>query len=215
VPGPEIALAGAVVLLAIFVILSILFLLITSLVITTTLEKNGSQMSACGVFCWSLVGIQFCWQQGKGTIYFSLLDRTLWSKNLPRERAIPSPAVIKKTSVQKAFAWKSLVPEFLTALGYLGRHLRIKTISANATVGFPSAPATGMMYGYFHAGKGMLSPVSIISLHLTPDFNRTICDGRFSCSIEVRYPLIFAFCLLRIGIRRNVRNVLFHRGGMS
>jgi hypothetical protein len=215
VPDPEIVLAGAVVLLAICVILGILSLLITSLVITTTLEKNGSQMSACGVFCWSLVGIQFCWQQGKGTIRFRLLNRPLWSKNFPWERPVPSRPVIKTTSAQKAFAWKSFIPEFFTVLGYLGKHLRIKKISADATVGLPSAPSTGMMYGYFHAGKGMLSPISFISLHLTPDFDRAICEGRFSCSIEVRYPLILAFRLLQIGIRRNVRIVLFNSGGIS
>lgn len=89
------------------------------------------------------------------------------------------------------------------------KHLKVKEVTADATVGFPSAPTTGTIFGCFHAVKGMLAPISCLSLNLTPDFDRTILDGRFSCSIEVRYPLVLAFRLFQIGMRRPVRQALF------
>jgi hypothetical protein len=215
VQGPEIALQGAVILLGGFIIFLILALLLTSLVITTTLHKKGSEITVCGMICWGIFGIQFCWDRGCGILYFRSLDRVLWSKKLPRHGTIPVLAVIRKPTRRGEIAWRSLLPGTLQALGYLARHLRIRTVSAEMVLGFPSAPTTGMVYGYVHAVKGILSPLSCISLQMTPDFDRTICNGRFFCSFEVRYPLILGFRLLRIGMRRPFRDVWFPRGGRS
>jgi hypothetical protein len=78
-------------------------------------------------------------------------------------------------------------------------------------LGFPSAQATGTIFGYVQAVKGILAPVSCVSLQMTPDFDRTVCDGRLSGTFEVRYPLILGFRFVQLGVRRPVRDIWFNR----
>jgi hypothetical protein len=206
--GPEIALAGAAIVLFGLIIFAIQLLLFTSLVISTTFDKKGPLLSVCGIVSWGIIVIHFCWQRGEGLLNFRIRNRLLWSRSLTRERFASVPAPHRRSSERMAIAWKPLLNEMWRAVGYLPTHLRVRSISADVVVGFPSAPTTGMAYGYFHAIKGILTPVTCISLHMTPDFDQTICDGRLSCDLEIRYPLILAFRLMSIGIRRPMRDVL-------
>jgi hypothetical protein len=212
VPGPEIVLGGAAILLTVLVLFIIFSFLFTSLVITTTLSKEGSNITACGLICWGIFGIQVCWEHGCGILHIRSLNRTLWSKTLPLKPSPPAPVLARKPARKGEIVWGSLLPEALQALGYLGRHLRVQALSADVVLGFPSSPMTGMVYGYVQAAKGILTPVSPVTLQMTPDFDRTVCDGRFSCSFEIRYPAILGFRLLRIGLRRPVRDIWFQRG---
>jgi Protein of unknown function (DUF2953). len=212
VPAPELAFFLAVVLLGIFALFCIGSVFFTSLAITAWLRREGSDLSLCGRMCWGIVGIQFRWEQGCGVLQIRALNHALWSKILSQEVHPPVSHVAQKSSTSKQIPWMSLLPEALLALGYLGRHLRIRAVSADLVLGFPSAPTTGMVYGYVHAIRGILSPVSQVSLNMTPDFDRTVCDGRLSCTLEVRYPLILGFRLLQMGLRQPMRNVLRMEG---
>jgi hypothetical protein len=208
-------LGGAAILLTILVIFIILSLLLTSLVITTTLSKEGTNFTACGLICWGIFGIQVCWEHGCGILHIRSLNRTIWSKTLPLKPSTPAPVAARKPVRREEISWGSLLPVALQALGYLGRHLRVQALSADVVLGLTSAPITGMVYGYVQAAKGILTPVSQISLQMTPNFDRTVCDGRFSCSLQIRYPAILGFRLLRIGIHRPVRDIWLHRGHLS
>jgi hypothetical protein len=206
------ALGGAVILLAALSIVLILYLLITSLIITATLHKEGSALSACGLICWGIFGIRFCWERGCGVLQLVSRNRTLWSKTLHREAPLSTPAISKKPIRVGAIAWRRLLPELRVIPGYMVRHLRLREVSAEVTLGFPSAPTTGMAYGYFHALKGMMAPLSSVSLQMTPDFDRTICDGQLRCSFEIRFPFLLGYRLLRVGLRGPVRALWIPRG---
>ncbi len=206
------ALGGAVILLAVLSIVLILYLLITSLIITATLHKEGSAVSACGLICWGIFGIRLCWGKGCGVLQLVSGNRTLWSKTLHREALLSIPSIPKKPSRGEAIAWRQLLPELRVIPGYIVRHLRLREVSAEVTLGFPSAPTTGMAYGYFHALKGMMAPLSAVSLQMTPDFDRAICDGQLRCSFEIRFPFLLGYRLLRVGLRRPVRDIWFSRG---
>jgi hypothetical protein len=196
-----------------FIIFVILSLLCTSLLITTSLEKRGSLISACGMACWGIVGIQFCWREGGGMMDFRMLDHPLYKRSISLEGAGSITAISRKAPKGRKIAWGDLLHEALQALACLSRHLKFKSICCDAVIGFPSAPTTGTVYGYYHATRGVLTPLSCISLHMTPDFDRTIFEGQLSLALEVRYPLVLAARLLRIALRRPVRDFLFT--GMS
>jgi len=200
------------VLFGILLIFGIFYLFRTSLLITTTLEKKGAQVSACGMVTWGLFGMKFCWRQEEEVMDVMIMNHSLWSRARPRG---PTGATrsesLQKPSEERKIAWGALLPEALHALAYLARHLRLKSLYCDIVLGFSFAPTTGKVYGYFHAIKGILSPISSVSLHMTPDFDRAVFDGRFSTAFEVRYPLILAFRLLRIGMHPPVRDVLFRR----
>lgn len=206
--GPEILLGMAVVILSGCILILLIFILSTSLMVTADLSKDGSNISACGTICWGIFGLQFCWQQGHGIVRIQSRNHTLWSNPLRPARA----RMTKSSRVNRRFTreipWRALLPSIMAALGYVRRHLRVEKISAEVVLGLPSAPETGTIYGYVQAARGILTPFPCISLQMTPDFDRSVCDGHLSCACEIRYPLILVFRLLQIGMHRPVRDLL-------
>ncbi len=212
--GSEILLGMAAVILGGCIIILFLFVLSTSLMVSTDLSKDGSKLTACGTLCWGIFGVQFCWRQGGGIVRIQSLNHNLWSKPLRPARSPITKSPRTDPPVTREIPWRALLPEAMTALRYLYRHLRVERVSADVVLGLPSAPETGTIYGYFQAMRGILTPFPCISLQMTPDFDRSVCDGHLSCTCEVRYPLVLGFRLLQIGLHRPVRD-LFTRGGLE
>ncbi len=210
-PGAEIALGSSVILVGGFLFFLILYILLTSLLVTATFSKKGAILAACGVLSWGALGVQLCWERGHGILRIKGLDRNLFSKPLTRNIQPFDRTEARPSGRTREIPWGSLFPTGLQVLHCLHRYVRLQRVSADITLGLPNTAETGIAFGYFHAIKGILSPVSSVSLQMEPDFDRTVCEGEISCTIEVRYPLLLGFRLLQIGLQKPVRNIWLRR----
>ncbi|MDD1678790.1 MAG: DUF2953 domain-containing protein [Methanomicrobiales archaeon] len=201
----------AAILLGSLLFSGILAFWLTSLSISVTFGKEGSILTLWGLISWGMIGMHARWQNGSGTLSLRIRDHSVWSTPLKQSTTTPTS---KEKSESKVGGIESIFPEVREILGYLRRHLHITSFSCQVVLGFPSASTTGMVFGYFQAIRGFLAPLSRLRLHMTPDFDRTVCEGEGTLVLEVRYPLILAYRILRIALRPKMREVLFRQKGI-
>lgn len=161
------------------------------------------------------MGFFIRWEQGRGLLSVRVQNRVLWNRPIIRELSDRIPHPTSEPPKESWRLWRPSLPDVLHFTGYLWRHIRVRSFSCDAVVGFPSASTTGMVYGYFQGVKGVLMPIPSLNLNMVPDFDRTVCNGRVLLELEVRYPLLLAFYLLRMIIRRPARDILFSRGAVG
>ncbi|MDD1673662.1 MAG: DUF2953 domain-containing protein [Methanomicrobiales archaeon] len=180
----------------------------------TSLEKRGTKLTVGGTIYWGIIGISLTWKRGYGLLSIQLDERSLWKQAITR--GLPEPTILSPGDVHGR-NWEQLrplLPVAMRGMGLLRHHLRVRSFFCDMILGFPSASTTGLTYGYFQVAKGVLTPFSRVTLRMTPDFDRTICDGLISLSIEVRNPLILVFQLIRLGLQQPVRGMLVSRRGL-
>ncbi|MDG6256505.1 MAG: DUF2953 domain-containing protein [Methanomicrobiaceae archaeon] len=82
-------------------------------------------------------------------------------------------------------AWPYLKKPVFTAL----RSLRVKYLASDARLGFGNPVVTGEVYGWYWVVKGILSPLSCVSLDMEPAFTERVIEGDTSLCIAIQHPL--------------------------
>ena len=158
-------------------------------------------LSATGRLGWGWAGLVITWEQGEGRFSLRIRDRSLLRRSISRSDGGAPAEKIALYKKRTGLSLSALVYELPLLLGYLVRHLHFRLFACDVRLGCSSAPVTGMIYGYFQAVRGILFPVSGVSLSMTPDFDRTVLEGKGEILLEIRYPLLLGFRVLPPVIR--------------
>ncbi len=191
----DIALAVAALLAGAFLLILLILLLVTPLSLAASLEKKGTVLSATGRLGWGWMGVAITWEQGEGFLSLQAGNRSILRRPFPGGDREPEEKVSSKESRTR---WNPgvLVSELPWLLGHLVRHMHLRHVTCDLRLGCRSAPITGMIYGYFQAVRGILTPISCVSLSMTPDFDRPVLDGTAELVLEIRYPLLLGVRVL-------------------
>jgi hypothetical protein len=165
------------------------------------LEKWGMILSATGQLGWGWAGLIITWEQGEGLFSLRIRDRSLLRRSISRSEEGGLTEKIAPFGERTGLSLSALVCDLPHLLGYLVHHLRFRLFACDVRLGCSSAPLTGMIYGYFQAVRGILFPVSGVSLSMTPDFDRTVLEGKGEILLEIRYPFLLGFRVLPPVIR--------------
>lgn len=115
---------------------------------------------------------------------------------LPAEKEKKLPAK-KKEEEKEAIPPAEMLGRFLRAWPYLKKpaftalhSLRVAYLTSDARLGFGNPVVTGEVYGWYWVVKGILSPLSTVSLHMEPVFHGRVIEGDASLCIAIRRPLM-------------------------
>ncbi|MBN1194052.1 MAG: DUF2953 domain-containing protein [Methanomicrobiaceae archaeon] len=93
------------------------------------------------------------------------------------------------------------------------RSLSVRDLFCDVRFGTGEACTTGLVYGYFWAIKGILSPLGQVRLCMDPDFSRPVCEGRLSVAIGIERPLLVLVATGKLLAVPEVRAMLWNRPG--
>lgn len=208
-----IAFPAAVILLGGLAIATLLYILLTPLVLGASLEKQGSILTAQGTAGWGFIAIHLTWAKGSGTASLALKGKRVVERvisvpvkegeKLPGEERVLSG--IGEVNISLLSAWSHTLGRLIVLIF---RHLKQGSLSCSVILGFPKAWITGTVYGYYWAVRSFLWPFSCLSIHMTPYFDGAKCDGEINLYLEVRHPLVLVVRMFQVlGVRSLLRFV--------
>lgn len=110
--------------------------------------------------------------------------------------------------LQQIRTFISVVPHFLQPIRTLLHSLKIRSVTCNLRLGLGDAPATGILYGYFWAVKGLLTPVSQVHMNMQPVFDGPFLEGDGEVTVAFQKPLMIVLSMVRLIKNREVRRYI-------
>jgi hypothetical protein len=205
--------------LVIFITLCIvaLFLLILALYFIP-IEITGTfgyyeTMVATILTKWGAISFQFL-QAETGEIRFLLFNHVVYKSAITPEKKEEKeekkgeeeekPSKIPVQPQKILNAWPFLKKVLLT----IYKSFVLRSVSCDVRLGFGNPATTGLMYGYFWALKGILSPVDKVRLSMVPSFDREIIEGKTALNLLIRRPLIILYSFAWAITKKPVRELL-------
>lgn len=88
------------------------------------------------------------------------------------------------------------------------RHLSIREIEGDFTIGLQNPADTGVIFGFFSAIRALLFPCNRISLSMTPVFDREILEGQILADFRISEPLFIPVLMLRLAMKPSARRLI-------
>ncbi|NYT05803.1 MAG: DUF2953 domain-containing protein [Methanomicrobiales archaeon] len=175
------------------------------------IERYG-RACAAGSVRWGLIGVHYR-SDDPSVVTVRIGKRVLVRHRFSpaEEPEEPAPAIAAPTAATRLPS----PAEARRMLGYVKkplaaflRSLSIRQLLCCVRLGTGEPCSTGMIYGWFWALKGMLSPADRIRLHMEPDFCRPALEGECTFAIGIEHPLLVLFAVLQLLAVSEVRGML-------
>jgi hypothetical protein len=109
-----------------------------------------------------------------------------------------------KTLNQFLEAFKHLIPLFWAFL----RSITLEKFYLDLNLGFYSPVDTAMIYGYFWSFSSILNIIPVVSLSMTPEFQKSKLDGSFELNLKFQL-LSITVAVLKALTKKPVRQLLW------
>jgi len=175
------------------------------------LDWNGAGTLLLLSARWSAFSLKSTFRGREGSLCLSFLGKRIFR----RERA-RKPEVRKSSgSVPGLYTGPDLllqipplVPDMIRILKAVLRHLTIRQIEGDFTIGLRNPADTGMLFGGYAAIRPLLLPCHRISLSMKPVFDRQILEGYLVADLRLNRPLCIPVLLLRLAAKPRTRRLI-------
>jgi len=208
------------IILLVLILLVVLYISCVPIDILVHSEKCGAAVFVSGAVQWGLFGIQHMrGDRGQERTELLLMGRPVMrirpKVKKPAKKpapAVPPPPAKKAPELPlEIILDRNVRDRIFAVLGAMIRAFSVRSVNARVRLGTTDPAATGIIYGYFMALRGMLWPVERLCIAMDPVYDAGVLDWqvragfRISCLIRVIVPA------LRLLWQRPVRTLVVHQ----
>jgi hypothetical protein len=171
---------------------------------------------------WSALSLKSTFSGGEGSLSLFFLGKSIIRRELARKpevRKSPERVPGVRTGQDLLLQTLPLGPDMIRILKAVFRHLTIRQIEGDFTIGLQNPADTGMLFGGYSAIRPLLLPCHRISLSMKPVFDREILEGHLVADLRFSTPLCIPVLLLRLAAkphtRRLIRRIASHPAGIA
>lgn len=160
---------------------------------------------------WSALSLKSTFRGGEGSLSLFFLGKRMFRRELaqnPEIRKSPERGTAARTGPDLLLQTLPLVPDMIRILKAIFRHLTIRQIDGDFTIGLPNPADTGMLFGGYSAIRPLLLPCHRISLSMKPVFDREILEGHLVADVRLSRPLCIPVLLLRLAVKPRTRSLI-------
>lgn len=186
------------------------------------MERTSTSTALMLSASWSALTVKSTYIGGAGSLSLFFLGKMVIRREISQKTEIrkrQERVSGSSLSLEPPLQILPLVSDMIRFMRAILRHLSIRKIEGDFTVGLQNPADTGVVFGFFSAVRPLLFPCNRISLSMTPVFDREILEGQIMADFRISQPLFIPVLMLRLamkpGTRRLIRKVSSHKEGIA